>query len=394
MSRYTHCALCALALTIPLLSGSCSKEEDLDHEMAHFVEAYADLVFANYEDAHDAAVALKAAVDAFAAAPSAALFDAAKDAWLAAREPYGQTEAFRFAGGPIDDEDGPEGLLNAWPLDEAYIDYVAGNPDAGIINDLVNYPVLDRALLESLNESGGEANISVGYHAIEFLLWGQDFSVGAPGYRPYTDFVSGGTASHPDRRLEYLQLCTDYLVDLLADLVQEWDPAQSGNYRAKLLDQDAAASVTGILTGIAVLSKSELAGERMFTALDNQDQEDEHSCFSDNTHRDIILNATGISNVINGTYRRTNGSTISGFSLIDLLEAAESNYASILTSASAQTVANCEAIGSPFDVKITEEFAGGTGPIMLAIRSLQDQGDDLSAAAVTLGLSISTNLPE
>ena len=48
---------------------------------------------------------------------------------------YSPTEVFRFYGGPIDDDNGPEGLLNAWPLDEVFIDYVLGNPDAGIIND-------------------------------------------------------------------------------------------------------------------------------------------------------------------------------------------------------------------------------------------------------------------
>ncbi|MCB0972441.1 MAG: hypothetical protein KDA97_13125, partial [Acidimicrobiales bacterium] len=42
------------------------------------------------------------------------------------------------------------------------------------------------------------------------------------------------------------------------------------------------------------LSAGELAGERIAVAYETQDQEDEHSCFSDNTMADVIGNAAGI----------------------------------------------------------------------------------------------------
>ena len=58
------------------------------------------------------------ALGRFAAAPSGAGLVSARETWLAAREWYGLTEAFRFYGGPIDGDDGPEGRINAWPLDE------------------------------------------------------------------------------------------------------------------------------------------------------------------------------------------------------------------------------------------------------------------------------------
>ena len=78
---------------------------------------YAEIVYMSYADAHDRAVALRGAIDAFVAAPSPALHEAAKRAWLEARYPYLQTEAYRFYAGPIDGADGPEGRINAWPLD-------------------------------------------------------------------------------------------------------------------------------------------------------------------------------------------------------------------------------------------------------------------------------------
>src|SRR5690606_29119095 len=88
---------------------------------ADVLTSYADIALAGYEDALATAKALDAAIDALIATPSEATLAAAKTAWIAARVPYQQTEAFRF-GNPIVDE--WEGRVNAWPLDEGLIDYV------------------------------------------------------------------------------------------------------------------------------------------------------------------------------------------------------------------------------------------------------------------------------
>jgi len=361
-------------------------------------EAYANLVFANYEDSYNEAVKLQTAVNAFLAAPSEASLQAAKDAWLAAREPYGQTEAFRFAGGPIDDEDGPEGALNAWPLDESYIDYTDNNGtvlQGGIINDVSSYPTLTKELLASLNEQGGEENVSIGYHAIEFLLWGQDLgnpSVKKAGERPYTDFVvDGGTAQNQDRRREYLKIVTDLLLEDLNSVKQEWNPS-SGAYRAKFLASDDDQALTEMLTGIGVLAKSELAGERIFTAYDNKDQEDEHSCFSDNTHRDTRLNAIGVQNVYLGTYTRVDGSKVSGKSLHDLLSEVDATLASDVNSQLQAATSAVDATAIPFDFAISDD---STRPnILTAVQELRTLGDKFAEAGQKLGLIINTALPE
>jgi putative iron-regulated protein len=141
---------------------------------------------------------------------------AAKQAWLDSRDPYLQTEVYRVYDGPIDTpDDGPEGLLNAWPLDEQYIDYVVGDDDAGIIN---GDDTIDAATLEGLNEVGGEKNVATGYHAVEFLLWGQDLSETGPGERSYTDYVrdGSGTAANQDRRGTYLNVVGTMLVEHLS----------------------------------------------------------------------------------------------------------------------------------------------------------------------------------
>lgn len=353
---------------------------------------YADMVFASYEDSLTLAVALQEALTAFVASPSEESHQAAKAAWLAANEPYGQTEAYRFYGGPIDDEDGPEGLLNAWPLDEGYVDYVDGAPEAGIINNVAEYPEITKDLLISLNEVGAEENISTGYHAIEFLLWGQDFYEDSAGQRPYTDYVADGATPHAARRGQYLLLLGELLVEHLTAMKEAWDPAVEDNYRTEFLALAPDTAFEKVLTGLGVLSKSELAGERMFTALDNQDQEDEHSCFSDNTHRDIITNNRGVMNVYTGSYTRLDGSVVSGPALADVVEAVDPEVNAQMTALLEQSMAQVNAIYVPFDQAIV--LGEERTKVLEAVMTLQDQGDKLAEVASLLGLTINTALPE
>ena len=147
------------------------------------------LVPAGYEDSLAGAQALQQAIQALVAAPSAEALEAAKKAWLAGREAYGQPEAFRFYGEPVDDDKGPEGRLNAWSLDEACIDAVKGKPKLGIVND--PRIVISKAYLARLNEKGGEENVAAGWHAIEFPLRGQDLNEAGPGARRHENFGEG-----------------------------------------------------------------------------------------------------------------------------------------------------------------------------------------------------------
>ncbi len=370
---------------------SCKKDKD-DSRQA-IKENYATIVYANYEDTYILGQTLQTKVDAFVAAPTASGLTEVKQAWLDMREAYGQTEAFRFAGGPIDDADGPEGLINAWPLDENYIDYVNGLPNAGIINDAAGFPVITKGLLDSLNEKVDEKSISLGFHAIEFLLWGQDLTLPSAkqaGQRPYTDFVTGGTASNQARRGQYLKIATELLLENIASVKDEW--ASTGSYRGTFLAMDNNTALTHILTGIGVLSKSELAGERMFTALDNQSQEDEHSCFSDNTHRDIRLNLKGVQNVYNGTYTRTNGQVIRGASLNDLVTSTDANLGAAVTAQLNLAVTDVDATAIPFDFAITD--ATEQPKVLTAVEALRTLGDKFAEAGTKLGLTISTVLPD
>lgn len=371
-----------LPLLIISLLASCAKD---DSETVQSIKNnYADIVYTGYLDSYNKAVVMQDKVNEFLASPDQNKFDAIKTAWLDARNYYGQTEGFRFYGGPIDDADGPEGLINAWPLDEGYIDYISGYPNSGVINDTVNYPVISATLLEGLNEQGGEANISTGWHAIEFLLWGQDLNSAGPGNRSYTDYT---TAPNASRRGLYLTIVTDLLVQNLDYLVSEWEPNQN-NYRRTFLDLDRDIAVSYILQGIGFLANGELAGERLSVAYDSQLQEDEHSCFSDNTHKDVQMNMLSIYNIYTGTYSSAGGSQLSGTSIADLIREKDAALADGLDALMNDCVTACNDIQSPFDQEILASNPEGRTRVLLAITNLRELGEKLSEAAGVLGVNI------
>ncbi|KDB53491.1 putative iron-regulated protein [Sphaerotilus natans subsp. natans DSM 6575] len=378
--------LSALALLAPaalLASAQQAPAATTTVEAEAVVRHHAVLVEAVYADTLAAAKDLQSAIAAFVAAPSAEALDKARQAWRAAREFYGQTEAFRFYGGPIDDARGPEGRLNAWPLDEAYVDAVAGKPKAGLINNPKFR--ISKASLSQANERGGEENISAGWHAIEFLLWGQDRSETGPGERSPDDFIDG-RAPNADRRRQYLAVVTELLIDDLSFLANAWAPG-ARNYRAKF-EQGGRESVRKMIVGLGSLSRGELAGERLEVALNSQDQEDEHSCFSDNTHRDAVTNALGIQNVWLGQYTRRDGSLLQGPGLRDLVAAKKPDLAERTTAQIAASVAAAEAIQAPFDREIAgAKDAPGRLRVRKTIDSLVAQSKLLVDAAAAVGIA-------
>lgn len=350
---------------------------------------YATIVYASYEDTYKRALALQDALRVLVAKPSPAALEAAKNAWKRARMPYGQTEVYRFSAGPID-VDGLEGQINAWPLDESYIDYVADQPQAGMINR-PDTPITKEGL-RALNEEGGETNISTGYHAIEFLLWGQDLSSDGPGARPYSDYVpqTNGTAANQQRRSHYLLTVMELLVEDLHKLVQAWAPNRPDNYRATFVQGNPQEALRKILTGMGTLSRGELAGERMAVALATRDQEDEHSCFSDNTHMDIILNAIGMQNVYLGRYVRTDGTVLEGPGIKDLISA---DLHAKMAYQLATTLVKVHSVEPPFDYEIVT--AAGRQRVQEAIEALRTQAELIVAMARELGITnLQVELPK
>ncbi|MGV3619471.1 MAG: imelysin family protein [Archangium sp.] len=412
----------------------------------------ADIAYAGYSDSVTTAEALKVAIDALVATPSQATLNAARTAWKVAREPYGQTEVYRFRASPIDDtdydadngEDGPEGSINAWPLGEGLIDYVKEGDDfgadqvgvtgheTGVVdpipgNNIINTTsiTIDDALLGNSATAEDEHDVIAGYHAIEFLLWGQDLNAdgsangprdNTPGNRPFTDFAKDATctsgagnvnadATICNRRGLYLQVATTRLINELKSVRDGWAPGAPYRPSFTTVADLAAgkAKLVEILTGMGTLSEGELAGERMQIALSANSQEDEHSCFSDNTHRDIWLNAEGVSNSFYGRYAGYDatldgvddaaGKAVSGYGIDQYLkDIGKTELAAQVAAALTTTETNYKAIdanaraGKPVDVVIQDAAGADAKPMRDTIVSLNAQSTLIGKIATELGL--------
>jgi putative iron-regulated protein len=378
-------------------------------DRAAVLDTYADIAEAKYSDSLASAERLKAAVDALVAAPSAEALERAKAAWIAARVPYQQTEVFRFGNATVDDW---EGKVNAWPLDEGLIDYVAGGAGPTDENALAGLNVIAQpafslsgteidastitpALLsETLHEADGvEANVATGYHAIEFLLWGQDLNGTGPGAgnRPWTDYAQGDacTGGNCDRRAQYLTAATDLLVSDLEWMAAQW--AEGGAARETLL-ADLDAGIAAILTGMGSLSYGEQAGERMRLGLMLNDPEEEHDCFSDNTHNSHYYDGLGIRNVYHGEYVRIDGTLVSGPSLADLVAAADpaldAEMAGKLdaTMAALGRIKTAAEAGFAYDQMLAQGNAAGEALIMGGVTALIDQTRTIERITAVLGV--------
>lgn len=435
------------------------------------LETNADIAYAAYSDAVTTAEALQTALAAFRADPTEMNLAAAKKAWLVSREPYGQTEVYRFRLSPIDStdyasEDGPEGDINAWPLGEALIDYVVkggdfGTDEVGVISNQAGVNsngavdgdtttdniiaqtgiTIDEALLGNTATADDEHDVIAGYHAIEFLLWGQDLNdsaavtngddrdeavkaQGAPniangGQRPLSDLSDGyndtddlyDSTNLSNRRHKYMEVAVAKLIADLKAVRDAWEDGVVGNYRDQFTtaadENTARQKLTEILTGMGTLSEGELAGERMQISFSANSQEDEHSCFSDNTHRDIWLNAEGVQNSYYGDYAGYDSdldgvddvttNAVSGYGLDDYL--ADSGIAELETlkteaeAALAETETQYMAIdaqaraGSPVDVLIMDANRNATNPMYKAILALNQQAIRIAEVAEALEIT-------
>jgi len=439
--------------------------------VAKVLETNADIAYAAYSDAVDTAKDLQTALATFRADPTEENFVAAKQAWLIAREPYGQTEVYRFRSSPIDtlvyadgDEDGPEGDINAWPLGEALIDYVSTNDtdfgtdqvgvtanSAGIngggaltaedaaedsSNNIIGDTTItiDADLLANTATAEDEHDVIAGYHAIEFLLWGQDLNddgevtdgtdrdeavkantatnYAEGGDRPLSDLAEGyssdseyDSSNLSHRRHKFMEVAVAKLIEDLESVQAGW--AEGADYRTEFTtistEAEARQKLAEILTGMGTLSEGELAGERMQIAFSSNSQEDEHSCFSDNTHRDIWLNAEGVSNSYYGEYAGYDadldgvddaGTAISGYGIDDYL--ADAGATSIATELATALTTTADAYndidelaraGTPFDVQIQE--ATSSEPAYQTIIALNAQSSVIADLAEAMGIESS-----
>ena len=400
----------ALALSAAIGFAALSTGVQAQTPAGAVLQHYGDIAQATFEDSLKTAVDLQLNIAALLDKPSQATLASARKSWIAARVPYQQTEAYRFGNAIVDEW---EGKVNAWPLDEGLIDYVAS--DYGTESDENPYyaanvianpqltvggvevdaskitPQLLGNTLQEIDEV--ESNVATGYHAIEFLLWGQDLNgteKGA-GTRPATDYsLTDCTNGNCDRRRDYLTAATQLLITDLTEMTVNWQP--NGAARAELAAKGDNAGLATILTGMGSLSYGELAGERIKLGLIVHDPEEEHDCFSDNTHFSHFYDAMSIKNVYTGEYRRVDGTLLKGPSLSALVAAAATGVDAKLTSELnatqqyMQVMVDEAAKGNTFDVLIGSGNTAGNAIVQDVVNALTAQTKSIEAAISALEL--------
>ena len=370
---------------------------------------YSNIAEAKYKDALILAKEMHSSIEKFMNNTNESNFIAVKDSWLKARTIYQQTEVFRFGNPLVDDW---EGKVNAWPLDEGLIDYVdntnyypsendfsnfnvIANKKLKVEGELIDASVINPKLLSNkLHEIGGnEANVATGYHAIEFLLWGQDLNgnESGSGNRPYTDFdLEACTNDNCDRRREYLVAASQLLIEDLQYIQSVW--SSEGQARLDLLN-DQKNGLKRILIGMGSLSYGELAGERMKLGLMLHDPEEEHDCFSDNTHNSHYYNVVGINNVFLGKYKSLDGKVVSGPSISSLLSEVDNGLNKKTKKSIKNTLKSMKKIvksankGVTYDMLIAEGNEKGNQLIQNAVDSLIKQSKNIELTAAALNIN-------
>jgi putative iron-regulated protein len=121
------------------------------------------------------------------------------------------------------------------------------------------------------------------------------------------------------------------------------------------------------------------------------DPEEEHDCFSDNTHNSHFFDALGIRNVYLGSYTAIDGTVVTGASLSSLVSDADSAVdaelrakldATMLEMSEMKTAAET---GFAYDMMLERGNAEGEALIMGAVDALVNQTRAIERAVTALG---------
>lgn len=169
-----------------------------------------------------------------------------------------------------------KGFFDVYPINYRYVDYSEDNPTGGIINDIDNYPEIQ--FLQTWHQVGGDANCTIGFHVIEFLLWGEDLSLSGPGStRDHKDYVAGGGGTNMIRR-------RDFLSESMTRLFTKTEALKIDDHYEKSIKQLDTRSFMNLMVGsLQHFIKDELIQKDIQLPITTQNHHLEICDFSDHT---------------------------------------------------------------------------------------------------------------
>jgi putative iron-regulated protein len=245
-----------------------------------------------------------------------------KQAWLNAHSAYELTTLHRYYATQLMGEQDSLVLMqlqyqiNHWPIVPGYIDYVDGYPDSGIVHDInVNLNA------DSLREQHGFFDVSevtLGFHAIEFLLWGYDADSVA---RPATDFdavleltpkeiESGYTLEQlsNNRRRLFLSVVVDTLVKDFLALQSLW-LAEEPSISQRIESISGTELIVILADSMSAMLTQELLQRSLYPMLNGDFVESVQSPYSRSTQNAVSSQLSGLERLL--LERQTeNGTTL------------------------------------------------------------------------------------
>ncbi|MDA1369228.1 MAG: hypothetical protein O2971_00495 [Proteobacteria bacterium] len=284
----------------------------LQEPIKEIVRAYLQQIEMDYDVILNNLDELQSQVVIFLDDPTTASINNVRSAWLMAHNAYELSSLHRYFANLVLSEE--ESLLlfqlqyrmNHWPILPGYIDYVEGFTDSGIVQD-ITVPLS----IPSLQEQHGVfdlAEASLGFHVIEFLLWGENLDKRSP--RPVSDYqvvtqlgpvqVEEGLELDQlsnNRRRQLLLLNTQSLVDDFNTMRLRW-LAGSDRFSSSLNNLDSGELLAMVIEAMTGMLTQELLVRSLYPLLNGEYVDSIQSPFSHSTQNAVSAQLTSVERLL------------------------------------------------------------------------------------------------
>lgn len=281
--------------------------------------------YSGLNEAVNQAQNLESCITGFLHLPNPLSLEECQQAWVKAHQAYVRSSFYRL----IPKEEKPEFEenqstiknlhwgLEVWPIEGGYIDYLPGYPLSGIVNDLTLK--INQSTLIGQHGFSNESFASLGFHPMEFLLFGPDGKRSAKDFIPQDNKVelinsdahdeSEHTAQTPDntadthlpptepqnhnRRREYLKILAAHMLKTLQTMQQRWEPSK-GYYAKQLQENRQNSSINRLYQAIMFVVQKQLLDRQIRAIVSEDPLETQHSGFSGSSVADMRSQLEGL----------------------------------------------------------------------------------------------------
>lgn len=286
-------------------------DEETALSVKQIVKAYVNQIDRDFSELGNSLQALVASTNELLQSPSETSLSAAQDSWSSANTLYEQTAVHRYFSYQTTPEQESLKLfqlqyqMNQWPILAGYIDSVNGYTDSGIVHD-INVELS----AQTLRQQHGLFDITeatLGFHVIEYLLWGEPNS---SSQRLARDFerIEMLTAEQEEnglqvsqlsnnRRRELLNLTTSLLVEDFESSELLWREALA-KMKTIIEDINSEALLSLLLDSTSSMLTEELLTKSLYPMLNNDFESSLQSPYSQTSQSVVAAQMQGVESLI------------------------------------------------------------------------------------------------